>query len=162
MNMNSKQLFFALHSNCTTQPFFDGVFARDQLEEIIMKPQLVIVNSEPSDSEGKHWVLFFFKGQSVDFFDSLGKDISAYHPDFANFIDRYSLQTNYLNVRIQPPRSSICGQYCLYYAYKCCQCYDMEEIVKSMECSEQVVSFVNRQFILCKNSLNKLQSACEM
>lgn len=157
--MNSKQLFFALYNNRVTQPFFDGLFARDQLEEIIIKPQLVVANTAPSNSAGEHWVLFFFKGSTVDFFDSLGRNISEYPQDIANFIDRYSSETNYLSDRIQPLESDICGQYCLYYAFKSCQGYDMDSIMLSIQSPQQVLSFVSKHFILCNSSTCQLQHA---
>lgn len=159
--MNSKQLFFALYKNKLTEPFFDGLYARDQLENIIIKPQLVIANTDPSTAPGEHWVLFFFRGTSVDFFDSLGRNIEAYHEDIRNFIDRYSSEVNYLSHRIQPLNSNMCGHFCLYYALKCCQGYDMSSILSSIESPQQVLSFVSKHFILCNSTSCYLQHAIQ-
>ena len=76
--MNTKQLWTALTLNKVTNPYFDGVYSLDTLVNIIEKPKLVICNTQPSDQSGEHWVLFFFEEDSVDFYDSLGKDITEY------------------------------------------------------------------------------------
>ena len=92
--MNTKQLWTALTLNKVTNPYFDGEYSLDTLVNIIEKPQLIICNTQPSDQSGEHWVLFFFEEDSVDFYDSLGKDITEYGPGFITFIKNY---TNNLN-----------------------------------------------------------------
>ena len=73
--MNTKQLWNALSLNPVTNKYFDGIYSSDTLNEIREKPSLIICNTDPSDKPGEHWVLFFFSENSVDFFDSLGRDI---------------------------------------------------------------------------------------
>ena len=73
--MNTKQLWTALTLNPKTNFYFDGIFSIDTLQEIKEKPDLIICNTDPSDQPGEHWVLFFFNENSVDFYDSLGRDI---------------------------------------------------------------------------------------
>ena len=75
---NTKQLWTALTLNKVTNPYFDGVYSLDTLVNIIEKLHLIICNTQPSDQSGEHWVLFFFEEDSVDFYDSLGKDITEY------------------------------------------------------------------------------------
>ena len=73
--MNTKQLWNALCLNPLTNNYFDGIYSSDTLKEIEGKPNLIICNTDPSTKPGEHWVLFFFNEISVDFFDSLGRDI---------------------------------------------------------------------------------------
>ena len=73
-----------------TNPYFDGIYSIDTLIYIKEKPQLIICNTEASDQSGEHWVLFFFDENSVDFYDSLGKDITEYGPRFITFIKNYT------------------------------------------------------------------------
>ena len=158
--MNSKELFHALFCNPVTEPFFDGIYARDQLESIIIKPRLVIVNTDPSYSKGEHWLLFFFRGQVVNFFDSLGRDVSEYHADIWHFVYRYSSQIVSAKIRIQPPKSDLCGQLCLYYAFKCCQGYEMKDVLDSMENIPALLCFVEKQFIVCTANKNCQDIQC--
>ena len=59
--MNTKQLWNALCLNPITNKYFP-------LTEITEKPVLIICNTDPSNKPGEHWVLFFFRENSVDFF----------------------------------------------------------------------------------------------
>ena len=152
--MNSKQLFHALYCNQVTENCFDGIYARDQLESIIIRPRLIIVNTHPSNLKGEHWLLFFFRGQVVEFFDSLGKDVREYGSDICEFIYRYSTEVVSSKIQVQPPKTDLCGQLCLFYAYKCCQGYEMENILNSMHDIENVLRFVCKQFILCSINEN--------
>ena len=87
--MNTKQLWRSLTYNIFTNPYFDGLYSIDTLKNIKQKPKLIICNTEPSNKPGKHWVLFFVDSKnSIDFYDSLGRDVSYYGPEFVNFIKK--------------------------------------------------------------------------
>ena len=88
--MNTKQIWQALTCNTKTEPYFDGVFSIDMLHKIKNKPKLIICNTDPSTKPGKHWVLFFFHNDTVDFFDSLGNDMNYYGDEFLDFAQRFS------------------------------------------------------------------------
>ena len=79
--LNSKQLPIALKSNSVTGKHTSGVFVRDELDSIYSNPpQIIIVNTDPLEKSGKHWLLIYFNEDGlVDFFYSLGYDISFYH-----------------------------------------------------------------------------------
>ena len=138
----------ALTLNRITNSYFDGVYSSDTLKDVKEKPELIICNTDPSDKPGKHWVLFFFDGDEVDFYDSLGKDVTYYGKNFVNFANKYAKSINQCQVRTQPPNSSLCGQYCLYYAYLRCKGKDMDHIVNSMTLSSKVVDFVHKHFYM--------------
>ena len=88
--MNTKQIWQALTCNTKTEPYFDGVFSIDMLQKIKNKPKLIICNTDPSTKPGKHWILFFFHNDTVDFFDSLGNDMNYYGDEFIDFAKRFS------------------------------------------------------------------------
>ena len=146
--MNTKQLWRSLTYNIFTNPYFDGVYSIDTLKNIKQKPKLIICNTDPSNKPGKHWVLFFFDSKnSVDFYDSLGRDVSYYGPEFVNFIKKFALYLTSSCIRTQSINSSLCGEYCLFYAYKKCKNnYDMEVIIKQMNLESYVLSFVKDKF----------------
>ena len=118
--MNTKQLWTALTLNPKTNFYFDGIFSIDTLKEIKEKPDLIICNTDPSDQPGEHWVLFFFNENSVDFYDSLGHDITYYGSEFINFIKNYTSNLGQCLRRMQPVKSDLCGHYCLYNAFAKC------------------------------------------
>ena len=84
--MNTKQLWNALTPNPLTNKYFDGIFSIDILQDITEKSTLIICNTDPSYKPGEHWILFFFNDNSVDFFDSLGRDITYYGSEFIDFV----------------------------------------------------------------------------
>ena len=88
--MNTKDLWQALTCNSNTEPYFDWIFAADALTKINEKPELIICNTDPSNLPGKHWLLFFFYDNTVDYFDSLGKDLSYYGKEFVEFVNRFA------------------------------------------------------------------------
>ena len=105
--MNTKQLWTALTLNPKTNFYFNGIFSIDTLKEIKEKPDLFICNTDPSDQPGEHWVLFFFNENSVDFYDSLGCDITYYGSKFINFIKNYTFNFEQCLRRMQPVESDL-------------------------------------------------------
>ena len=125
--MNIKQLWNALINNSVTEPYFDDIFPIDMLEEIKIKPTLIICNTDPSFKKGEHWILFYFNKKIVEFFDPLGNDINVYGSEFVDFISKFVNQYKVCKFRTQPYKSNLCGEYCLYYAYYRCMGYSMEK-----------------------------------
>lgn len=158
--MNTKQIWQALSSNPITEPFFDGVFPSDTVRNIKKKPELIICNTDPSNKPGSHWLLFFFHNDTVDFYDSLGKDLNNYSKDFINLIQKFANDYQLSSVRTQPINSSLCGYYCLYFAYKRCKGNNMNTIISSMKSSSHVVNFVNKHFSFCKSNNCSLFQKC--
>lgn len=160
--MNTKQIFHALFCNRITEPFFDGVFAADQLEDIALKPQLVVANTHPSTKPGEHWVVFFFHGTTCEYFDSSGNSPTDYNcwKEFCDFIVRFSEKVTVTSRRVQPYNTDICGQLCLFYAYQRCAGYSMSEILEQMENIAQVLKFVEKKLYITKNHKSKFLQKC--
>ena len=134
--MNTKQLWTALTLNPKTNFYFDGIFSIDTLKEIKEKPDLIICNTDPSDQPGEHTVLFFFNENSVDFYDSLGRDITYYGSEFINFIKNYTSHFEQCLRRMQPLESDLCGL-----DEPFCQSYSLGSLRK--EPSRCVIIFVS-------------------
>ena len=83
------------------------MYSSDTLKEIKEKPNLIICNTDPSNKPGEHWVLFFFSENSVDFFDSLGRDIKYYGSVFLNFIANFANNYKQCDKRTQPIESDL-------------------------------------------------------
>ena len=158
--MNTKQLWNALCLNPVTNQYFDGIYSADTLKEIREKPDLIICNTDPSNKPGEHWVLFFFSDNGVDFFDSLGRDIKYYGSIFLDFIANFVTNYEQSLQRMQPLKSDLCGQYCLYYAFVKCNGLSMDEIIYNIPNYKDVVNFVNRLFYICPKYKCSLVQCC--
>lgn len=158
--MDTKQLYNALIKNKTTKPFFDGIYAKDLLEDIESKPQLIICNTDPSSKPGKHWVAFFFENETCEFFDSFGKPIEFYGKEFSDFAKKFSTKQKCVNKRIQPPNTKLCGVYCLFFSFFRCKGNSLKKIVKMMSLSKSVCKIVKKLFKICKKNQSKFLHCC--
>ena len=103
--LNLIQLSIALKTNSVTGKHTLAVFARDELSSIYTNPpQIIIVNTDPLEKSGKHWLLIYFNEDgSVDFFDSLGYDINFYHSSIKKFVQKFTKKyQNVMTCRLQP------------------------------------------------------------
>ena len=134
--LNTLQLTWALRKHAQTDSQFVGVFARDELPLIIDQiSAIIIANTDPSTKSGSHWILFYFDNNgNVEYFDSLGKTLTHYHKDFLKFIkNNCNYYSRVVKNRIQPVNTTLCGHYCLYYAYsRCVGKINKEQIINNM------------------------------
>lgn len=159
--MNTKQLWTALTYNSHTNSIFDGVYSKDRLKDIKEKPALIICNTDDSDQPGEHWVLFYFvEPHCVEFFDSLGRDISFYGKSFVEFVQKFADVTKQCNKRTQPRNTSLCGEYCLYYIAMRCKGKSMEEIVSLMPTVEELLCEVENFFYIIPRHVTCLLQNC--
>jgi hypothetical protein len=160
--MNTKQLYRALSKNKVTKNYFDGVYAKDTLEDIQSQPGFVIANTAKSSHPGQHWVVFFFEGNHGEFFDSLGNDLSSYGKEFDDFISQFASSYTLTKRRTQPVKSALCGVYCLYFAFRKCQGTSFHRIITELKTmsSHKVCHFVKKMFPLCKPFACQLVQCC--
>ena len=158
--LDTKQLFKALTTNKTTRPFFDGIYAKDLLENIESPPQLIICNTDVSFEKGEHWVAFFFQNEICEFYDSMNKPLNFYGPEFVDFVKKFSVKCITTKKRTQPVNSSLCGLYCLFFAFHKCAGKSLSAIVKKMISKKNVVTFVKKMFKICKKSESKFLMSC--
>lgn len=158
--LDTKQLFKALIINKTTRNLFDGIYAKDLLEDIESVPELLICNTAISTEKGDHWVLFFFHNEICEFYDPLGESYEDYGREFVNFVNKFSTSCVYTTKRTQPLQSSLCGVYCLYFAYYRCQGKKFATIVKSMSSKKHVFQSVQKLFRICRQSDSKFIMSC--
>jgi len=91
---------------------FNGVFARDQLAGVEFKLGGYVINTDPSNKPGEHWVAVFFNDSyHGEYFDSFG--FPPLHRDIINFLDEHSIRGWTYNSRsIQNILSVSCGYFC--------------------------------------------------
>ena len=115
--MNTDQLLRLLHEDAFTGKIVHSVMAKNEcwdIYEVLRKTgntAAIIVNTDPSDMPGLHWVAYYMKDRNCEFFDSYGCSPQTYNLPKAN-------QHN--TVSIQSIASMHCGVFVTYYLL--CRC----------------------------------------
>ena len=124
--MNTLQIKRALERNTFTKKTFCGVFAADELPEIINTfPCGFVANTDPSTEPGTLWVAFYFPSREKgEFFDSYGHPPEYYDESF-----KFETIETWNNRKLQSSWSEVCGQYCIFYLYHKSRGYSMSKIV---------------------------------
>lgn len=114
--LSSSQIECNLRSHPVTRPYFEGVFALDQLPTFYLthRPSLVVCNTAYSKSAGEHWVCFFLSSNDVDYFDSYGCPPS--NSALTQFIAQNGGSGRRFNTTcLQSVTASTCGKYVVTY-----------------------------------------------
>lgn len=150
--MNSLQLWCALRSNHSTNKCFVGIFSKDTLPKIdkLKRPKsLIICNTDESFKDGSHWIAIFidFQLNCVDFFDSLGKNANHYGVEFSQFLNLIPFENvRFVDRRIQPPKTDVCGEFCLYYSAARCKGSNLHSIINNAPSSQTLKMNVSQLF----------------
>ena len=132
--MNTFQLAQVLTKDPLTKESFAGVYACNQLSSIQINeyPKSFVVNTDPMELPGTHWIAIYFNEQMKgEFFDSYGKHPIHYNKYFLDFMNRTGVQWEHNKIQLQSAFSSVCGQYCIYFLYHRCRKRSMSSIVNS-------------------------------
>lgn len=94
--MNSKQLLDFVHNEPVLKRFVTGVYASNTLPETVTRyPSAFIINTQPLQFPGEHWVAVIVHSSSeADFFDSLWKSLGNYQ-EIEIFIYKNSEHCNF-------------------------------------------------------------------
>ena len=122
-----------------TKDYFAGCFCTDTLPVKVAKYlSFVICNTAASYTGGEHWISLCFLGRQrkVDYFDSMGEDITTYHPSLLRFIERNSNgDYNYNPHKYQSEQSSVCGHYTLFFSDMRCKNVSFENCFQALDLS---------------------------
>ena len=147
--MNNVQIEKALRSDDTVTNVFIGVFSADTLPSPKEFPAAYIANTEPSDMSGQHWVAFYCVNDTIECFDSFGRNPAEYSEHLAAWIN-----DDYKIVQIetlQSDDSTVCGQYCMFFVLLRAYGFSYEDVMSALT-SDTVVNdrfvckFINRFF----------------
>ena len=133
--MNTFQLTQVLTKDPFTKGSFAGVYAFDQLSsiEISKYPKSFVVNTDPTEHSGTHWIAIYFNKQMKgEFFDSYRKHPIHYNKHFWNFMNRNNVEREHNKIQLQSNFSTVCGQYCVYFLYHCYRKRPKSSIVNSV------------------------------
>ena len=110
--MNEYELFKLANSNKELKKVFVGIFASDELLKYDTTrhspPMAFIINTEPRDKPGQHWVALYIDSDSkAQFFCSYGSRPSSVILDFCR---RYTCPPATFSMwSLQSPAASSCG-----------------------------------------------------
>ena len=97
------------------KPCFIGVFPCDLLPKHVSWPCALIANTQPSNSEGEHWVAIFINKEGYgDFFCSYGQPPASV---FVRFINNNCASWNYSKKCLQDFMSTTCGQHAVFFLH---------------------------------------------
>ena len=123
-----------------TERYFRGVYSSDNMPSLT-PPYCFIVNSEPSDQPGDHWLAFWVNKDSVEFFDTYGRTPYMFDNAFTVFLR--GRKCFYNSVVLEGIFSKTCGQFSIYYICLRCFGFSFDEISNSF--SSNVI--VNDKFV---------------
>lgn len=149
--MNSKQIYSALRSHPVTTKQFIGIYPSDQLPDTVPWPCALVVNTDPHDKPGQHWVAIYVdQDGNADYFDSYGQDINT--KSILDFVKMNSTDCSVNDKQLQAPLTSVCGQYCIYFVLMRCMKRPMYYIVRLFKdrfiSDAFITEFINRHFNL--------------
>lgn len=145
--MNSNDLFQIAHGDSLLSPVFAGVFACDQLPlKRKRKHKAYIVNIDPKNKPGSHWIAIFFDKEKCYYFDSYGMKCRNVY--ILRFIRRNSKVTEYNETVYQSPFSKSCGIFCLYFLTHIVRGKRLNELTNNKEKNEKLMcSFAAKQML---------------
>lgn len=98
-----------------TKDIFLGAVARDELPSQPPFPSCFIINTDPRNKPGEHWLaVYYSKNGFVDFFDSYGNSPDYFGLD--GYIFKTSRGCDFNKKRLQGD-SSYCGFYCILFLF---------------------------------------------
>ena len=155
VRMDTLQILKMLQSDSFTKSVFTSVLPSDRLPDIVLeRPKGYIVNVDGSDKPGSHWVAMFFpttpdgEGDgAAEFMDPLREKPNYYSEHFKTFLQNNSSSYIYNKHVLQSPWSSVCGQYCLFYALHRCRNIPMSTITNMFTNDKEWNDMLVRDFI---------------
>ena len=106
-----------------------------------------VINTDPNDKPGEHWVAAYIKGGRGEYYDPLG--LPPLHKDIMNFLPK---KWTYNDKTVQNIVSYYCGHHCTYYLinrrrytiHKIVSIFTDDNVKKDILVKEGIVRFFNK------------------
>ena len=146
--MNSNQLLHILQQDTFTKTVFTDVLPSDRLPAKIRKPKGFILNTDPSNKPGTHWIAMFLATDGKgEFWDSYGKAPGFYSQAFTRFLEEHCKAYTWNKKVLQAYTSDVCGQYTLFFALHRCRGIPMSTIASMFTDNKDWNDMLVRDFI---------------
>lgn len=128
--LSDQQLTYLAQQDPVLKSYFQGVFALDQLPKSASKhTSAYIVNKDPHDKPGRHWIAFWTDSGVCEIMDSYALPLQYYQ---AKPLEKWMRQWKHLvsNGRpLQSLASKARGHYCLFYLKAKAKGYSMQDFL---------------------------------
>ena len=129
--LSDEQLNYLSRQDCVLNRYFKGVFASDELPKSPWKTSTAayIVNTDPHDKPGKHWLGMWVDNGVCEIMDSYSMPLGYYE---SKPLEKWTKQWKYLVTNgqaLQALRSNSCGHYCLFYLKAKARGADLQEFL---------------------------------
>ena len=154
--MNTFQLAQVLTKDLFTKGSFVSVYACDQLSSIEVNkyPKSFVVNTDPMELPGTHWIAIYFNEQMKgEFFDSYGEHPIHYNKHFLDFMNRNAVEWEHNKIQLK-------SAFCMYFSYHCSRKRPTSSIVNSfvndkLRNDQLVYAFVRRKYKQVHSSIKQ-------
>jgi len=152
-----------------TSPFYRGIFSIDNFSSVsslldLNSNNILVINSRNfADYRPGHWLLIIINTQANSFFiDTDANTPSYYSNELNDFLEYFSPNYFSLTKPVQPPKSTFCGGYIIYFCHRLIRGDSLDEITaplhKSLPDNDSIIAAYLRS-IFGKTSLKELVSA---
>ena len=151
--MSTYQLKCAINHDCNMRNAICGVYPADKIPRTLRMCKGFIVNTDPHQKPGKHWIVFFYDDDTLECFDSDGRSPDGYSVYLRQFMGQfYRIKVN--KKRLQSNDTAVCGQYCLFYLMGRTRGYSLDQITdmfnENYHLNDQFVyNFIDERFHCC-------------
>ena len=125
--LSDQQLTYLAQQDPVLKSYFQGVFASDQLPDSPSKrTSAYIVNTDPHDKPGRHWIAFWTDQGICEIMDSYALPLQYYQ---ARPLERWTKKWKYIVSNGRPLQSlaiKSCG-HCLFYLKAKAKGYSMQD-----------------------------------
>lgn len=151
--MDSNQIRCMLSCDKKTRQKFIGVLALDEFKSFVQKNTLLeglyVINSDNSDSPGRHWFMIFYDKDYLAFFDSFARSSNFYN--ITKELNSVNRKIDEVPFQLQHFFSDVCGEYVILFSYNLCRNRKLIEILKRFSVNHKdndnkVIHFVNKHF----------------
>ena len=134
--MDGGQLKTVLTSDPTVRPYFRGIYARDTLYQADLyvdyhdTRNAIIVNTDFSSGNGKHWLLIIKGEGRTTLVDSWAIPKENYPPEILKFLGD-DFET--IGRKLQGNHANTCGFYIIYFAHFMCKGESLQAVLKKFD-----------------------------
>ena len=130
-----------LKKNCA---IYRGIYACDQLPNSVMRPSVIVVNTDPASRPGHHYICMYFDEDGHgEFFDSFGMLPKRV---FKRYMDRHCDAWTFNKKQMQSLVSRFCGHYCIWYCIMKFRKAALNDLVRLMSKDTGLNDFLVHRF----------------
>jgi hypothetical protein len=130
-----------LKKNC---PLYRGIYACDRLPDAVLRPSVIVVNTDPASKPGRHWICIYFDEDGYgEFFDSFGLGPKRV---FERYMNEHSIAWTFNKKQMQSLVSRFCGHYCIWYCMLKCKKVTLNKLMCSMSTDTGLNDFLVHRF----------------